>query len=148
MVEVEAALMTADVLTGFVVYTQEHERMHGWARCSLVSRHHEGRMAIMSQNVIRPSTMGTVGEEDSVVNSRVGHLPDDDGLACRSRRARCKQEGEVRYLRHDGELTDSGRVDDNDDFRLLRIDGCGKAMTDELDRRVKLWRRERWKRRA
>lgn len=108
----------------------------------------EGQMAMMSQNVIRPSTMGTVGEEDSVVNSRVGHLPDDDGLACRSRRARCKQEGEVRYLRHDGELTDSGRVDDNDDFRLLRIDGCGKAMTDELDRRVKLWRRERWKRRA
>ena len=92
MVEVEAALMTADVLTGFVVYTQEHERMHGWARCSLVSRHHEGRMAIMSQNVIRPSTMGTVGGGDSVVNSRVGHLPDDDGLACRSRRAMCKQE--------------------------------------------------------
>ena len=52
----------------------------------------EGQMAMMSQNVIRPSTMGTVGEEDSVVNSRVGHLPDDDGLACRSRRAMCKQE--------------------------------------------------------
>jgi hypothetical protein len=49
------------------------------------------------------------------------------------------EEGEVR---HDGELTDSGRVD-NDDFRLLCIDGCGKAMTDELDRRVKLWRREK-----
>lgn len=52
------------------------------------------------------------------------------------------EEGEVRYVRHDGELTDSGRVD-NDDFRLLCIDGCGKAMTDELDRRVKLWRREK-----
>ena len=75
--------MTADVLTGFVVNKQEHERTHGWARCFLVSACHEGQMAIMSRKVIRLSTMkGTIGGEvDSVAERRsaLRCLMADDG---------------------------------------------------------------------
>ena len=85
--------------------------------------------------VDRPRSEQTGAREDA----RVGWIRSVSRLTL--------EEGEVCYVRHDGELTDSGRVDE-DEIRLLCIDGCGKAMPDELDRRVRLWTRERWKSKA